>query len=215
MAATRLVKSLIVSTTCFVMIGLLWMSSRRVPTASAIGVINLSTGILNPTFLAANPGTCPVQWICAGSPAPGFASYSPTAAQYPGGHPFPTSAFSPTVYGGSGVIRQLTTLTWIGGANYVLDVFAGLPLKEPDGITPVAGWPGTNGAARVYLTMGDGFGQVAAFDIPAPPPGAWIDKPIFLALPANSPAVGQKIGVMIYVSAPSNFSANFDLAGPV
>jgi hypothetical protein len=215
--ATRLVKKLIILMACFVMIGLVSMSGLRVPSAFAINgppAINLASGILNPTFTG-TPGTCPAQWICAGSPAPGFSSYNPGAAQYPGGHPFPTSAFSPTVYGGSGVIRQLTTLTWTSGVNYVLDVFAGLPLKEPDGITPVAGWPGSNGAARLYLTMGDGFGQVAAFDIPSPAPGTWVVNPIILNLPANSPAIGQKIGVMIYVSAPSGFSANFDFAGPV
>jgi CHRD domain-containing protein len=162
----------------------------------------------NPLFTAV-PGSCPILWICGGSPAPGFSSYNPTAAQYPGGSPFPTSAFSPTVYGGSGVIRQLTNVTWTAGVPYVLDLFVGLPLKEPDGTTPVAGWPGTNGAARVYLTMGPGFGQVAAFDIPSPAPGTWGLMPITITLPANSPAIGQSIGIMIFVSAPSGYSADF------
>jgi len=164
----------------------------------------------NPLFTGL-PGNCPTSWICGGSPSPGFASYSPTAVQYPGGSLFPTSAYSPTIYGGSGVIRQLTSMTWTGGTAYVLNLLAGLPLKEPDGVTPVAGWPNPNGAARVYLTMGNGFGQVAAFDIPSPAPGTWSSMPITFVLPTNSPAVGKSIGVMIYVSAPSGYSANFQI----
>jgi len=174
-----------------------------------ITAVDIAGGIVNPLF-AGTTGSCPTGWICSGSPAPGFASYAPTTAQYPGGSPFPTSAFSPTIYGGSGVIRQLTSLTWVGGNTYILNLSAGLPNKEPDGTTPVAGWPrAPNGAARLYLTMGDGFGQVAAFDIPSPSPGTFISSPIAFMLPSNSGAIGQKIGVMIYVSAPSSFSANF------
>jgi hypothetical protein len=209
--ATRFAKKLIILVACFVIIGLISMSSLRVPSAFANAPLtDITNGIMNPTF-SGTPGTCPTQWICAGSPAPGFGPYNPGLAQYPGGARFPTSLFSPTVFGGSGVIRQLTSMTWTGGVTYGLNVFAGLPLTEPDGITPVAGWPGSNGAARVYLTMGDGFGQVAAYDIPSPPRGTWVAAPIILNLPANSPAIGQKIGVMIYVSAPSGFSANFAL----
>ena len=171
--------------------------------------VDLSSGIVNRLF-AGTPGSCPTSWICAGSPDPGFASYAPTTAQYPGGSPFATSAFSPTVYGGSGVIRQLTPLTWVGGSTYTFNLWAGLPNKEPDGTTPVAGWPqAPNGAARLYLTMGNGFGQVAAFDIPSPSPGTFVANPITFTLPSNSGAIGQKIGVMIFVSAPSLFSANF------
>jgi hypothetical protein len=174
-----------------------------------LGGTDLSGGVTNPLF-SGTPGNCPANWTCSGSPAPGFASYNPTTAQYPGGSPFATSAFSPTVYGGSGVIRQLTSLTWVGGSTYLLDLWAGLPATEPDGRSPVAGWPqAPNGAARLYLTMGDGFGQVAAFDIPSPAPGTFTLNPISFTLPVNSGAVGQKIGVMIFVSAPSWFSANF------
>ncbi len=186
--------------------------------AKAVGVcvangallgIDISTGLQNPLF-AANPGSCPISWICSGSPAPGFASYTPTTAQYPSNPLFPTMAYSPTVFGGSGVIRQLTSLTWQGGNTYVLNLVTGLPLKEPNGTTPVVGWPqAPNAAARLYLTMGTGFGQVAAFDLPSPAPGNFRSTPIFLTLPTNSPAIGQKIGVMIYVSAPSGYSANF------
>jgi hypothetical protein len=172
------------------------------------GSTDISTVITNPQF-AGNAGSCPVSWICSGSPDPGFSSYAPTSAQYPGGSPFAQAAFSPTIYGGSGVIRQLTNLTWVPGASYTFPLWAGLPLKEPDGTTPVAGWPALNGAVRLYLTMGDGFGQVAAFDIPSPSPGTFAKNQIDFTLPANSGAVGQKIGIMIYVSAPSGYSANF------
>ena len=173
------------------------------------GSLDLSASITNPQF-AGSPGNCPTSWTCSGSPAPGFASYAPTSAQYTGGSPFLTAAFSPTIYGGSGVIRQLTGLTWVGGASYTIPLWEGLPLKQPDGTTPVAGWPQSpSGAVRVYLTMGDGFGQVAAFDIASPSPGSFAKNQINFTLPANSGAIGQKIGVMIYVSAPSGFSANF------
>jgi hypothetical protein len=89
-------------------------------------------------------------------------------------------------------------------------------LKEPDGTTPVAGWPqAPNAAARLYLTMGKGYGQVAAFDLPSPAPGNFRSTPIFFTLPTNSPAIGQTIGVMIYVSAPSGYSANFVILNAV
>ena len=175
--------------------------------------IDISTGLQNRLFFA-NPGSCPTSWICSGSPAPGFASYAPTTAQYPGGVPYPSMAYSPTVYGGSGVIRQLTSLTWAGGNTYQLILVTGLPLKEPDGTTTVAGWPkAPNGATRLYLTMGNGYGQVAAFDLPSPVPGNFASTPITFTLPTNSPAIGQRIGVMIFVSAPSGYSANFAILG--
>ena len=172
-------------------------------------ILDIYTGLQNPTFTGA-PGKCPTSWICAGSPDPGFASYAPMASQY--ATPiFPAMAYSPTIYGGSGVIRQLTSMIWQGGATYTLNLGTGLPAHEPDGVTLVAGWPGTQGAARVYLTMGAGYGQVAAFDIPAPPAGGFSNLPIKFTLPTNSPAIGQQIGVMIYVSAPSGYAANFSV----
>lgn len=171
--------------------------------------IDIATGVVNPLF-SGTSGNCPTSWICTGSPAPGFASYSPTTAQYPGGSPFATSAFSPTVYGGSGVIRQLTPVTWVGGYSYFLDLWVGLPATELNGTTAVTGWPtAAGGAVRVYLTMGSGYGQVTALDIPAPAPGTFALRTIGFKIPANSPAIGQQIGVMIYVSAPSLSAANF------
>jgi len=170
--------------------------------------MDISLGLQNPSF-AGNPGAIPTNWIASGSPAPGFASYSPTSAQYTGGSPFLTAAYSPTVFSGSGVIRQISSLTWAPG-SYVLNLWAGLPKTEPDGTTPVVGFPqAPSGVARLYLTMGPGYGQVAAFDIPAPPAGTFVSNIISFTLPANSPAVGQSLGVMIFVSAPSGYSADF------
>jgi len=170
----------------------------------ATGVVDLAGGILNPLF-SGTPGNCPTSWICTGSPAPGFASYSPTIAQYPGGSPFPTGAFSPTVFGGSGTIRQNTSLTWVAGNTYVLNLWAGFPNTEPNGTTSVEAWAPT---ARLYLTTAGGA-QVAAFDIPSPVRGTFASNPISFKLPSNSPFIGQKIGLLIFVSAPSLFSANF------
>jgi hypothetical protein len=133
--------------------------------------------------------------------------------QYTGGTIPPTAAYSPTTFGGSGVIRQLSSITWVGGMTYNLKLWVGLPKTEPDGSTPVIGWPGSNGVVRVYLTMGSGFGQVAAFDIPAPLAGSFMPYMITITLPTNSPAIGQLLGVMIYVSAPSGYSANFYITG--
>jgi len=170
--------------------------------------VDIANGLQNPNF-SGNPGSAPVSWIAQGSPAPGFATYEPGPAQYPSGT-FPFAAYSPTTFGGSGVLRQLSSITWAGGTTYNLKLWIGLPLTEPDGVTPVIGWPqGSNGVARVYLTMGPGFGQVAAFDLPAPPAGTFTTYLITITLPTNSPAVGQSLGVMIYVSAPSGYSANF------
>lgn len=173
-------------------------------------IVDIYSALQNPGF-SGTPGSCPTSWICSGSPAPGFASYQPTIAQY--SNPlYPTMAYSPTIFGGAGVIRQLTSMTWQGGTTYKMNLATGLPLKEPNGTTPVAGWPGApNGATRLYLTMGAGFGQVAAFDIPSPGPGGFSNVPVGFTLPINSPAIGQQIGVMIYVSAPSGFSADFSI----
>jgi hypothetical protein len=178
------------------------------PTVSSF--VDIAGGILNPLF-SGNIGSCPTNWICDGSPLPGFASYSPTSTQYPSGPQFPTSAFSPTVLGGSGSIRQNTSLTWIAGDTYFLNLWAGLPSTEPNGTTLVQGWP----TARLYLTFGFGYGQVAAFDIPRPPFGSFASNPISFTLPAGSPFAGKTIGVLIFVSAPNNFSANFDITPSV
>lgn len=174
-------------------------------------LVNLADGISNPMFTG-TPGKCPTNWICGGGPDPGFASYSPTSAQYPSGPQFPTSAFSPTILGGSGVIRQETSRTWLGGNTYFLNLWAGLPNTEPNGTTHVEGWAPT---ARLYLTAGDGFSQVAAFDIPRPPRSTFASNQIKFILPKGSPFDGQKIGVMIFVSAPSLFTANFDITSSV
>jgi hypothetical protein len=174
--------------------------------ATVITVIDIAAGLINPLF-AGTPGSCPMAWVCAGSPDPGFASYAPGVAQYPGGSPFATSAFSPTVFGGSGTIRQNTSLSWIGGKLYYLDLWKGLPKTEPDGTTQVSGWPLT---VRLYLTTAAGE-QVLALDIGAPAPNVFASNPIFFTLPANSPFLGKKIGVLIFVSGPNFFSANFDI----
>ena len=172
-----------------------------------VNVVDIGANVANPLF-AGTSGSCPTSWVCTGNPAPGFAPYAPTAAQYPAGSPFPTSAFSPTVFGGSGTIRQNTPLTWVAGSTYVLNLWAGLPNTEPNGTTSVENFAPT---ARLYLTTAAGA-QVAAFDIPRPPRGAFAANPISFTLPTNSPFIGQKIGVLIFVSAPSLFSANFDIA---
>jgi len=172
---------------------------------------DLSHVITNPLF-GGTPGNCPTVWVCSGSPAPGFASYVPTVSQYPGVSPLPaTSAYSPTTNQGSGVIRQLTLGSWVGGLTYLLNFWVGLPATEPNGTTPVAGWPGSQGAARLYLTAGNDFSQVKAYDIPSPTSGKWASNPISFTLPTNSPAVGKQIGIMIYVSASYYDAANFDI----
>jgi hypothetical protein len=171
---------------------------------------DISLSLQNPSFVPSGPQFIPFGWLADGSPAPGFASYTPGTAQYPGGFPFPFAAYSPTVFGGSGVLRQLTGLLWAGGNTYNLKIVVGLPLKEPDGTTNVAGFPlPPNGAVRVYFTFGPGFGQVASFDIPSPPAGTTAENVLSITLPTNSPAIGQKVGVMIFVSAPSLTAANF------
>jgi hypothetical protein len=166
------------------------------------------SGLINPLF-SGTPGSCPTNWVCGGSPAPGVASYTPGVAQYPSGAPFPTSSFSPTVLEGSGVARQNTSLKWVAGQTYYLNFYGGVPDTEPDGTTAVAGWPQT---VRVYLTAGPGFAQVAAFDIPSPGKGNFVSKLLNFTLPSNSAFVGQSIGVLIFVNAsPNGFSANVDI----
>jgi len=178
----------------------------------ALGVqqtLDIFSSIVNPVF-AGTPGNCPTGWACDGSPAPGFASYAAGSAQYPGGAPFATSSFSPTVWSGSGTIRQVTAATWVAGNTYVLNLYVGLPNTEPDGSSPVAGWPPT---VRVYLTAGGGGAQVAAFDIPSPGRGQFLPNLVSFTAPNNFPFAGQNIGVLIFVSAaPNGYSANFDIA---
>ncbi|MGA2716280.1 MAG: hypothetical protein ABSG41_24555 [Bryobacteraceae bacterium] len=170
---------------------------------------DIATGLTNPLF-AGTAGSCPTGWICGGSPAPGVASYAPGIAQYPGGPPFSTSASSPTIWSGSGVIRQNTPLKWTASQTYLLDFYAGVPDTYPNGTTSVAGWPQT---VRVYLTAGPGFAQVAAFDIPSPGKGNFVPNPLKLPLPSNSAFLGQSVGVLIFVNGAFNgFSANFDIA---
>jgi hypothetical protein len=176
--------------------------------ATAFGeTVDLADKIVNPLFQG-TPGTCPTNWVCGGSPAPGFASYAPAAAQYPGGSLFATSAYSPTVLSGSGTIQQKTPLFWIGGNTYVLNLMVGVPKTEPDGKTPVVGWPQT---VRLYLTA-SGNAQVAAFDIPNPNQAGFVSRSVSFTLPVNSPFNGEPISVLIFVSATQNYSANFAIA---
>jgi hypothetical protein len=176
------------------------------PSVVPAGSVDIGANVANPLF-GGTSGSCPTNWICAGSPNPGFASYAPTSAQYTGGSQFATSAFSPTIFGGSGTIRQTTSLTWVAGNTYVLNLWAGLPNMEPNGTTPVEKWAPT---ARLYLTTAAGE-QVAAFDIPSPARGTFAANTITFTLPAGSPFAGKPLGVLIFVSAPSLFSANFDI----
>ena len=172
--------------------------------------IDISTALTNPSFTGSPVGSPPIGWSISGSPAPGFETYAPTTAQYPAGTSFTEVAHSPTGISGSGIIRQISSLTWAGGNTYVLKLWCGLPEKEPNGTTPVIGWPqAPNGAARLYLTMGNNFDQVAAFDIPSPPAGQFYSFVASLTLPTNSPAIGKTLGVMIFVSAPYNVAADF------
>jgi len=169
--------------------------------------VDIADKIVNPLFKG-TAGACPTNWACDGSPAPGFASYAPGAAQYPGGSLFATSAYSPTVLSGSGTIQQKTTLFWIGGNTYVLNLMVGVPKTEPNGTTPVVGWPQT---VRLYLTAA-GNAQVAAFDIKGPDQAGFVSRSVNFTLPVNSPFNGEPIGVLIFVSATQNYSANFAIA---
>ncbi len=179
---------------------------------SPVSVIDIGNRLVNPTF-AGVAGACPTSWTCDGSPAPGFSSYTPDTGQYSAGSPFKTAGDSPTLLGGSGTIRQVAPLTWAAGSTYVLNLWKGLPKTLPNGTTPVAGWAPT---ARLYLATAAGervaFEEVAAFDIPSPAKGTFEANPIIFTLPANSPFAGKKIAVVIFVSAPSGFSANFAIA---
>lgn len=179
-----------------------------IETPNCGGGIDLSLALQNPLF-AGTPGQQPTNWISEGSPAPGFASEAPGTAQYPGGSPFSTVASSPTTYAGSGTIRQLTGMTWQPG-TYELALWAGTPETEPNGTSPVVGGPGApNGRDTWYLTMGPGFGQVLAVDIPPAPSGTFVPNVITVTLPSNSPAIGQQIGLMGFVSATAYVAGNF------
>jgi hypothetical protein len=174
-----------------------------------INPVDIGASLANPTFNGTF-GNCPTSWVCDGSPAPGFSSYKPTTLdQFPGGVPFSSAAFGPTILGGSGAVRQITPLTWTAGTTYVLNLAKGLPLTLPDNSTFVAGWPQT---VRLYLTTA-AREEVAFFDIPPPQfKGVFEDQAITFTLPANSPFVGKKIAVVLFVSAQSLYSANFDFA---
>jgi len=122
-------------------------------TVSTCETGDIFLGLQNPTFTGSS-GLVPPFWVGGGSPAPGFAAYQPGSAQYPEPHPT-YAAYSPTVFAGSGVLRQLSSITWVGGQLYTLNLGIGQPLTEPNGNTPVNAWPST---VRVYLTMGQGSG---------------------------------------------------------
>jgi len=101
----------------------------------------------------------------------------------------------------------------VAGNTYVLNLYVGLPNTEPDGSSPVAGWPPT---VRVYLTAGSGGAQVAAFDIRSPGRGQFLPNLISFNAPYNFAFAGQNIGVLIFVNAaPNGYSATFDIAPAV
>jgi hypothetical protein len=67
------------------------------------------------------------------------------------------------------------------------------------------GWAQT---VRVYLTTA-AREEGAFFDIPSPVRSTFEANPFTFTLPANSPFVGKKIAVVIFVSAEARSSANF------
>src|ERR1700743_2091900 len=83
---------------------------------SAFGAVDLFYGISNAGF-SGTTGACPAEWTCSGSPDPGVESYVISSTQYPNQNGL-TVAHSPTTFGGSGVVRQVTPFTWVGGASY-------------------------------------------------------------------------------------------------
>lgn len=197
--------------------------------------VDLGTLLANPSFengnQPANPLVgCPVSWTCDGSPTPGFTSYTVTSAQYTpnadglsGGRVVPDgthAASTPTTIEGSGSIKQTTGLgTYVAGNTYTLSFWAGRPMTEPDGTTPVSGFEPD---VRVFLLAGGvdgplgGQGKVIVTD---PGAGQWAFYTLSFNAQAGGGYIGQNIGVEFYnggnAGLGNNLSVNFDIAPSV
>ena len=197
--------------------------------------IDLGTLLANPSFengnQAPNPTVgCPVSWTCDGSPTPGFTSYTVTSAQYtPGADGLSGSrvvpdgthaASTPTTIEGSGNMKQTSGLgTYVAGNTYTLSFWAGRPMTEPDGTTPVSGFEPD---VRVFLlanSVAGPLGGQGLVTVTDPGAGKWAFYTLTFDALAGGAYIGQNIGVEFYNGGTSglgnNLSVNFDIAPSV
>jgi hypothetical protein len=197
--------------------------------------IDLGTLLANPSFengnQAPNPTVgCPVSWTCGGSPTPGFTSYTVTSAQYvPGADglsglrvtPDGTHAGStPTTIEGSGYAQQTSGLgTYVAGNTYMLSFWAGRPLTEPDGVTPVTGFEPDVRAFLLSNGVTGPLGGQGLVTISDPGAGQWAFYTLSFNAIAGGAYIGQNIGVEFYnggtAGLGNNLSVNFDIAPAV
>jgi hypothetical protein len=196
-------------------------------------IISLDSVLQNPSFEAGNQPInmgdsvgCPVDWVCNGSPTPGFWSYTVTSSQYTAGSdglagglivPNGThAASSPTPVEGSGSLTQTGLGTYTAGDTYNLDLWVGTPLTVPfDGTTPA----GSVGTIILYF-LGNGGADLLSVSLTAPTPGQWLSEPVSFTPAAGQ--IGQSIGLEIYVNSQpvgggsgNNRIADFDIAPAV
>jgi len=194
--------------------------------------IDLGALLANPSFengnQAPNPLVgCPVSWTCGGSPTPGFTSYTVTGAQYVAGAnglsgglltPNGTHAGStPTTIEGSGYAQQTSGLgTYVAGNTYQLSFWAGRPLTEPDGVTPVSGFEPDVRAFLLSNGVTGPLGGQGLVTITDPGAGQWAHYLLSFNAVAGGSYIGQNIGVEFYNGGTSglgnNLSVNFDIA---
>jgi hypothetical protein len=192
--------------------------------------IDLGTLIANPSFENGNQASgCPVSWSCTGSPLPGFTSYTVTSAQYVAGAdglsggkltPDGTHAGStPTTIEGSGAAFQTSGLgTYVAGNTYTLSFWAGRPLTEPDGVTPVSGFEPD---VRAFLLANGVTGPLSGspsslVTVTDPGAGQWKLYTLSFSALAGGSYIGQNIGFEFYnggtAGLGNNLSVNFDIA---
>jgi hypothetical protein len=146
------------------------------------------------------------------------------------------AANMPTGLSGNGSLSQTTNLTFAGGNIYVFDFWVGQPKTEPDGTTPVAGFPtvqvqlltngvtdnlGGNGTATLTPLTGSGSVQnvgcggncAVVFNLPSPGSGQWqLWELRYNDQFVNSGFVG--IG-LADLNATNNTAVNFDISAGV
>jgi len=108
---------------------------------------------------------------------------------------------TPTTIEGSGYAQQTTGLgTFVAGNTYTLSFWAGRPLTEPDGVTPVSGFEPDVRAFLLANGVTGPFGGSPSASVTIADPGAgqWAHYLLSFDAVAGGSYIGQNIGLEFY-----------------
>jgi hypothetical protein len=196
-------------------LGLLVLIAGLTASSASGAIVNLGDLLTNPSF-ENNVNACPTGWTCSGSPSSPRAIVV-TSNQFTAGAdglggglivPDGTNALSiPGGVEGSGSVAQVHLGNYVGGNEYILDLWVGTPNNVPDQATapcPPCTPSAPVGVITAYFT-GNGGGQMQATPIAAAALGQWYQ--VHLSFTPTGAQIGQSIGFTLFVDSQGQFGS--------